>query len=238
MSGVRLAAACILWLVLLAVPPAMRAATGRTAILDRVVAVVGDHAILASDVDDEVRFAAMQGNEPAADNTPQRGLERVLDRTLIDEQRALQPGLAEVPQKEVDQSIAQMRASIPACAHDDCKSDADWEKFLAAHGFTPAEVRRRIGERLAILKFINLRFGVAARVPNADVQRYYDQVFKPELERSHAAVPVFSAVSSRIREILRQRQVDSMVDQWIKGLRSEDQVRILDTAYGSGENGQ
>lgn len=210
----------------------------KTAILDRVVAVVGDHAILASDVDDEMRFAALQGNEPPADNTPQRALERVIDRTLIDEQRALQPGLAEVPQQEVNKTIDALRASIPDCAEYQCKTDAGWEKYLAAHGFTPAEVKDRIRERLAVLKFIDLRFSVAARVPNEDVQNYYNRTFKPQLERAHAAVPAFNAVAPRIREILRQRQVDSMVDEWIKGLRSEDQVRILDSAYAPGASGQ
>jgi len=236
LSGVRLGAALIL-LLLLSAPGLARADAQKTAILDRVVAVVGDHAILASDVGDEMRFAALEGNEPPADNTPQRALERVIERTLIDGQRALQPGLAEVPPMEIDKSIAELRAAIPACAQDDCKTEAGWQKFLSVHGFTPAEVRDRIRERIAVLKFINLRFGVAARVPNPEVQKYYDQVLKPQLERSHAAVPALPAVASRIREILRQQQVDSMVDQWIKGLRSEQQVRILDTAYGNGENG-
>lgn len=216
-----------------------RADTQRTAILDRVVAVVDDQAILASDVDAEMRFAAFQpAAEPAADNTPERALERVLDRTLIDEQRVLQPGLAEVTRKEIDQSIATMRATLPACVQYKCKTDAGWQAFIAAHGFTQQQVADRIRERLAILKFIDLRFGVAARVPNPDVKKYYDQVLKPQLDRNHAAVPQYAAVAPRIREILRQQQVGVMLDQWLKSLRNEEHVRILDSAYGNGEAGQ
>jgi hypothetical protein len=213
--------------------------TQRSAILDRVVAIVGDQAILASDVDAEMRFAAFQPtSEPAADNTPQQALTRVIDRTLIDEQRVLQPGLAEVTPKEVDQAMATLRASIPACAQYQCKTDAEWQAFLAAHGFAQAEVADRIRERLAILKFIDLRFGVAARVSNPDVKKYYDQVLTPELEKSHATVPPFATVAPRIREILRQQQVSTMLDQWLRSLRNEDHVRILDSAYGNGEAGQ
>lgn len=219
--------------------PTLRADTQRTAVLDRVVAVVGDQAILASDVDEEMRFSALQPTvEPASDNTPQRALDRVLDRTLIDEQRALQPGLAEITQKQVEQSIADLRTLIPACAEYHCKTDAGWQAFLLAHGFTQSEVASHIRERLAILKFIDLRFGVATRVPNADVQKYYDQTLKPELERNHAAIPTFRSVAPRIREILRQQQVSTMLDQWLKSLRSEEHVRILDSAYGNGESGQ
>ncbi len=228
---------CVVILVLFA-PSGIHADTQRSAVLDRVVAVVGDQAILASDVDAEMRFAALQpAAEPAADNTPQRALDRVLDRALIDEQRSLQPGLAGITQKEIDQSIATMRETIPACVQFQCKTEAGWQAFLAAHGFTESEVVDRVRERLAILKFVDLRFGVAARVPNADVQKYYDQMLKPELERAKAVVPKYATVAPRIREILRQQQVGAMLDQWLKSLRKEEHVRILDLAYGDSADG-
>lgn len=211
----------------------------RNTVLDRVAAVVGNQAILASDVDEEMRFAAFQpGIEPAADNTPQRALQRVIDRTLIDQQRLLQPGIADISQREVTQSIDDLRATSSACAHADCKSAAGWNSVLAAHGFTQSEIEDRVRERLAILKFIDLRFGVAARVPNADVQKYYDQVLKPELEREKAEIPNINSIAPRIREILRQQQVSGLVDQWVKSLRSEANVRVLDAAYREGGAGQ
>jgi peptidyl-prolyl cis-trans isomerase SurA len=234
----------ILWLglVTLATAPLIARAesTGqRAAVLDRVVAVVGEQAILASDVDAEMRFAAFQPEiEPAADNTPERALDRVIDRTLIDEQRALQPGIAAISQKEVEQSIQNLRVTIPACAEFHCKSDAGWNAFLTAHGFTEREVADRLRERLEVLKFVNLRFDVAARVANADVQKYYDGVLRPKLENAKAAVPEFIVVAPRIREILRQQQVSVMLDQWLKSLRGEEHVRILDSAYGDGVTGQ
>ncbi len=223
------------------VPLGLRAQSNgqRAAVLDRVVAVVGDQAILASDVDAEMRFAAFQPEpEPAADNTPARALERVLERTLIEEQRALQPGLAGVSQKEVEQAIENLRATIPACAKYDCRTDAGWKAFVEAHGFTEPEVADRVRERLEILKFINLRFGVAARVSNAEVRKYYDEVLRPKLEAGHAAVPEYDAVAPQIREILRQQQVSGMLDQWLQSLRGEEHVRILDGAYGTVESGQ
>ena len=104
-----LLSACLLGCGLVGRSPA-RAQTQRTAVLDRVVADVDGQAILASDVDDEMRFSALlPGVEPAADNTPQRAMNRVIDRTLIDQQRALQPGVAVVSQKDVEHAIATMR---------------------------------------------------------------------------------------------------------------------------------
>lgn len=204
----------------------------RAAVLDRVVADVDGQAILASDVDDEIRFSALQpGVEPAADNTPQRALNRVIDRTLIDQQRALQPGVAVVSQKDVDQEIDTMRKQISAAANTDCESDAGWKAFLAQHGFTPGEIEARMHERLAILKFIDVRFGVVVQVSNADVRNYYEHELTPELKQDKAPLPELRIVAPRIREILRQRQVSNLIDEWLKSLRAEGHVQILDPAY-------
>lgn len=229
----------ILFLVVFHTSHILRADSKKSAVLDRVVAVVGDQAILASDVDEEMRFTVFQpAPEPAADNTPPRALNRVIDRTLIDQQRLLQTGLAQVSPQQVAESIVDLRKTIPACIHAQCETAAGWKEFLSTHGFTESELEDHVRERLEILKFIDLRFGVAARVPNADVQKYYEEVLKPELERDKAAVPSLSSVAPRIREILRQQQVSDLVDQWIKGLRSEANVRILDSAYREGGTGQ
>jgi len=214
-----------------------QAPSQRIAVLDRVVADVDGQAILASDVDDEMRFSALlPGVEPAADNTPQRALNRVIDRTLIDQQRALQPGVAVVSQKDVDQAIDTMRKQISAATNTDCESDAGWKAFLAQHGFTPNEVQDRMQERLAILKFIDVRFGVVVQVSNADVRNYYDQVLTPELKQSKQPLPDFRTAAPRIREILRQRQVSNLIDEWLKSLRAEGHVKILDAAYAETGN--
>ncbi|MHB1936731.1 MAG: SurA N-terminal domain-containing protein [Acidobacteriaceae bacterium] len=211
---------------------AVPVAAATTAVLDRVVADVDGQAILASDVDDEMRFSALQpGLEPPEDNTPQRALNRVIDRALIDQQRALQPGVAVVSQKDVDEAVAEMRKQISATTKTDCETDAGWKAFLARHGFTPEEVEDRMRERLAILKFIDVRFGVAAQVSNAAVRTYYAQVLTPELEKDKVPVPELRAVAPRIREVLRQQQVSNMIDEWLKGLRAEGHVQILDSAY-------
>ena len=214
-----------------------QAPSQRMAVLDRVVADVDGQAILASDVDDEMRFSALlPGVEPAADNTPQRALNRVIDRTLIDQQRALQPGVAAVSQKAVAQAIDTMRKQISAATNPDCETDAGWKACLAQHGFTPEEIQDRMRERLEILKFIDVRFGVVIQVSNADVRNYYDQVLTPELKQSQAPLPDLRTVAPKIRQILRQRQVSNLIDEWLKSLRAEGHVKILDAAYAETGN--
>ncbi|MES2221935.1 MAG: hypothetical protein V4587_13335 [Acidobacteriota bacterium] len=209
----------------------------RVAVLDLVVADADGQAILASDVDDEIRFSALlPGAEPAADNTPQRALNRVIDRALIDQQRALQPGVGLVSQKDVDQAIDTMRKQISAATHIDCENDAVWDAYLTQHGFSSSEVEKRMRQRLAILKFIDVRFGVVVQVSNADVRNYYDQVLTPELEQARQPLPEFRAVVPKIRQILRQRRVSNLIDEWLKSLRAEGHVQILDPAFADAGN--
>jgi peptidyl-prolyl cis-trans isomerase SurA len=202
-----------------------QAPSQRTAVLD-------GQAILASDVADEMRFSVLlPGVEPAADNTPQRALDRVIDRNLIDQQRGLQPGVAVVSQKDVDQAIATMRKQISAATNSDCETDAGWKAYLAQHGFTPGQIQDRMKERLEILKFIDVRFGVVVQVSTADVRNYYDQVLTPELKQSVNPLPDLRTVAPKIREILRQDRVSKLLDEWLKSLRAEGHVKILDPAY-------
>jgi parvulin-like peptidyl-prolyl isomerase len=124
-----------------------------------------------------------------------------------------------------------MRKQISAATNADCETDAGWKAYLAQHGFTPDEIQERMQERLAILKFIDVRFGVVVQVSNADVRNYYDQVLTPELRQSKQPLPDFRTVAPKIRQILRQRQVSKLIDEWLKSLRAEGHVQILDAAY-------
>jgi hypothetical protein len=44
--------------------------------------------------------------------------------------------------------------------------------------------------------------------------------------------PTLESVSDRIREILLQQQVNSLLRDWLHSLREQGSVQILDSAYG------
>lgn len=208
---------------------------GSSTVLDRIVAVVNGTPILASEVDEEMRFAVLQsGKVNGSDNTPQQALDRLIDRALLDHQRDLQPGVSDVSQKDVDQAIRTFRTSIPACTGSACQTSAGWTDVLKQHGFTPTEVQDRIRERLQIMNFLDLRFGAAIRISREDVQKYYAGTLKPELIARHASVPQLSAVAPRIQEVLWQQQFTALLNESLRNLHSEGEIRILDPVYGSG----
>lgn len=202
--------------------------------LDHVVAVVGDQAILQSDVEEEMRFTALQSNVlPTSQNTPLHALDRLIDRALINKERLLQPSFSTVTDVQVETAIAELKKTIPACIAADCSTYVGWKKFLESQGFTLQQAHDRVLERLQILKFIDWRFGSAVRITQKDVETYYQSVLLPEFTHETLSPPPLPRVSHRIREILQQQRITGLMDDWLKDLRTQGEVHIIDPAYAS-----
>jgi hypothetical protein len=210
---------------------------GHFVALDHVVAVVNGEVLLQSDVDAEMRFAAL---EPAlipsgttVKDTPQSALNRLISRVLIVQQmKELQQYNANIPEVEVEKSLEDARAHLPECAKYDCTTPKGWTAFLAANDLTEQEVLEHWKQRMAILKFIDARFRTGIRISQASIADYYTKTVVPAFERKHQAAPPLKSLSARIQEVLLQQQVNAQLQDWLKSLRAEGTLRILDTAYG------
>lgn len=200
-------------------------------VLDRVVAVVNRHAILASDIDDEIRLSVIDPNQVGQGTlTPQRALEQLISRALVEQQIRQQDALAAMPtQAEVEARLAELRKQLPACVHQNCASEAGWKAFLAEHGLTPQRVEAYIRYRMEILRFIELRFRAGIRISQPEIEAYYRDTLLPEY-RPGEAVPTLEQVAPRIEEILLEQQVNVLFDQWLTSLRKQGDVEILDAS--------
>ena len=101
--------------------------------LDHVVAVINGSVILQSDVQEEMRYAVLQPfSVNSARNTPQRALQRLIDRDLILQQMQAAQTVTPPTPEEVQQRITELRAVIPECAQYHCQTEAGWQAFLQA----------------------------------------------------------------------------------------------------------
>lgn len=217
---------------------AQTTAADKPIVLDRVIAIINGTVLLQSDVDEEMRFAMLEPLRVLpGQNTPRRGAQRLISRTLILEQmnEQQQPLTASGP--EVDKALDELRKQLPACANYHCSTDEGWAAFLNANGLTPQEVKERWSQRLAILHFIDIRFRSGLRISDSEIEQYYQKTLVPALEKTHETPPKLQDVSSRIQEILLQQHVTNLMQDWLKSLRDQGTVQILDPAYGesSGE---
>ena len=198
-------------------------------VLDSVVAVANKHAILSSDIDDEIRLSVLDPNligEGAL--TRQQALDQLISRALIEQQiRQEDIEAIEPSQDEVNARLNQIRQQLPACVHQNCATDAGWKLFLAAHGLTSERVESYLRYRLEILSFIEQRFRQGIQVSPQQIDEYYHQTLLPQYKPGET-IPPLDQVAPRIQEILLEQQVNVLFDAWLTNLRGQGDVEILD----------
>jgi hypothetical protein len=224
-------AACIVFAVS---TQALAQTPAEPVVLDRVVAVVNNQAILASDLDDEIRLSVL---DPARGGlgvlTREGALDQLISRTLIQQQireediQTVEPSTA-----EVNDRLGEIRKELPACVHKDCASDAGWQAFLIAHGLTPERVQAYLRYRIEILRFIEERFRQGIQIPHQDIQTYYNETLLPQYTKGEA-IPPLDQVAPRIQEILLQQRVNVLFDGWLENLRKQGEIEVLDPALES-----
>ncbi len=202
--------------------------------LDHVVAAIGTNVILESDVREEMQFSALEPLRVLpGEDTPDRALRRLIDRTLILEQMKLQQQPVTTPAPQVQQAIEQLRQEIPDCSRYHCETQQGWDSFLQVHDLTQKLVGERWSQRMAILRFIDVRFRAGIRISKQQIANYYAKTLLPALAKTHEPAPPLADVSPRIEEILLQQQVSSLFQDWLASLRDQGNVRIVDPTYSA-----
>ena len=207
--------------------------------------MVNNQAILFSDLDDEIRLSVLDAGRGGLNVlTPKRALQQLISRTLIEQQiRQEDVQTAEPPPSEIAARLMEIRKDLPACVRENCTSDAGWSAFLAAHGLTPEHVDIYLRNRLQILRFIESRFRQGIRISPEEIDTYYRETLLPQYTPGKA-IPSLDEVAPRIEEILLQRQVNVLFDDWLKNLRSQGNVEVLDATLetadlpGEGRSGK
>ena len=202
--------------------------------LDHVVAIIGSNVLLQSDVEQEMHLSALEPLQVLpGENTPGSALTRLVDRTLILEQMAQQQQPTTTPAPEVDKSLAELRRQIPACAKFDCETPEGWDRFLQSNDLNGEVVERRWSQRMAILRFVDLRFRSGIRISQDQIATYYQKTLVPALAKDNQNAPPLAEVSARIQEILLQQQVSGLFQDWLSSLRDQGNVQIVDPAYNT-----
>ena len=214
----------------------MRAAPAQRETLDRVVAVVNNQPVLWSDITSEIRFAVLDPEQVNGTLTPQRALQELISRTLIQQQISEEDATAAEPSDEdVQARVSEIRKELPACVRVGCATDAGWQGFLKANQLTADQIEKYLRLRLEILRFIEIRFRQGIRISSEETEAYYRDKLVPQYTKG-AQAPPLSAVAPRIEEILLEQQVNVMFDSWLDNLRKQGNVEVLDpTLESSGE---
>ena len=199
-------------------------------VLDRVVAVVNNQAILESDLLKEKRLSILEPNVAGQTaESPQLALQRLISRTLIRQQIREEDAQTAVPTAdEVAARLSGLRKELPVCVRENCATDAGWNAFLQVHDLTQLEVEAYLRSRLEILHFIEIRFRQGIRIEQQQIATYYHDTLLPQYQ-SGQTVPTLEQVAPRIEEILLQQQVNTLFSGWLDNLRKQGDVEVLDS---------
>ncbi|WP_058189626.1 hypothetical protein [Terracidiphilus gabretensis] len=200
-------------------------------VLDRVEAVVGNQAILSSDIENELRLSVLDPERgQRGPLTARRALQLIVSRALIQQQvQQSYMQVAEPSDEDVQARLKELREQLPLCVKEKCASDAGWTAFLKEYNLSQPEIVNYLRLRIEILNFIEYRFRQGVQIQQDQIEKYYRETLLPQYPKNEKA-PALETVAPRIEEILLQQQVNVLFSTWLRNLRKQGDVEILDPA--------
>ena len=80
---------------------------------------------------------------------------------------------------------------------------------------------------MQLLKFIEVRFRNGIKVSDAEIKEFYEKRMMPEYATRNVTPPKLDTISKRIEEVLLQQQVGALLVDWLKSLRVQGSVKIM-----------
>jgi hypothetical protein len=101
------------------------------------------------------------------------------------------------------------------------------ESHIASEGLTVAAVRRMLAQQMYLSRFLDYRFRPAVQVDDAQVEKFYNEEFAPQVKQRGQPVPALESVEETIREVLVQREITRRADEWLDEARGHLQIETL-----------
>ncbi|MDR3764587.1 MAG: hypothetical protein P4M01_10865 [Acidobacteriota bacterium] len=213
--------ACAVLLGCLAVAP-VHALAPAAGVVDRVIAVVNRQPVTWSDLDERMRFEALQNRRPLSSLTGadrHSAFEHLVQARLLSEQtQAFTP----VRSEETAAQLAELRVSWQME-----KDDAGWNAVLASYGLSEDRLRDLMTSQLQVLQFVEFRVRPMVRVSRDEVEEYYTQRLLPQLIAQGAKPEPLETVNGQIRRLLTEKKLNDETDKFLTSLRAQTPVEIL-----------
>lgn len=185
---------------------------------DRVMAVVDEDPILASELERVISLGLVPRTEGEPDDAYRR---RVLDG-LIEERLRFHEidryGFEQVPVDLVEKQMAEIRARFP--------NDEAFRKTLRDLGLTQQELRQIVARQLMVLTHVDEQLGPRVFVSLDDITAYYRNVLTPELQKQGAKVPPIEDVRDQIRAVLKEQRLNQELEKWTEELRRKADIHM------------
>ena len=191
-------------------------------VIDGIVATVNRQPVFQSDWEEAIAFEALMQQKSVAQMAKAdrlKALQRLIDRQLLEAQMGnetfLQPS-----DDDLDKDIAKLRAQLPKGT-----DDQSWQKFLAGYGLTQETLKARLRAEVRVMNFVEVRLRPNVHVQPEEVESYYRNQLLPDLQTTGGTAVTLNEVEPRIHELLVQRRMDELLDQWLHNLRQQADIK-------------
>ena len=192
---------------------------------DRILAVVDEDPILASDVRRVIRLGLAQpetGEDGEVLEDEKIFRRRVLE-SLIEQRLRFHAvelfGFQQMPVEAVDQELEKLRSSF--------EDPQELSRRRLEVGLDENGLRQLLRRQLLVLTYIEERLGPRIFIRQEDIQVYYQETLVPEMEASGAPLPPLPEVREQIRLVLREERLNEEIETWTRELREDAEIQVM-----------
>jgi hypothetical protein len=183
--------------------------------IDGVAARIEDDILTDSEVRELAAFQQLvDGKSKSRDELIRELVDQWIVRGEADASKYPQP-----TKEDVVRAYEQLVAQFPSLD--------EFEKRCSAVGLSEEAVRRMLDQQIYLARFLDYRFRPAAQVDEKQIQAYYNDEFAPQLKARGEKVPPADDVEDTIREVLVQRDIDTLAKQWLDDTRDRLKIDIM-----------
>jgi transcriptional regulator with XRE-family HTH domain len=191
------------------------------------VANVNGHVVLQSDWEEELAFEAfVNARSPDSFTAEERkaALDRLIDQELLREQ--VRPSEV-APADEIAARVKDVRKLHPEAVTDD-----GWRAALQRCGITQADLERRLGESIQLMRLVEARLRPSIQIDQKAVESYYHDQLIPELKKAGNREVALPEVFSHIKDLLAEQRLNQLLHGWLATLRSASRIQTSQAGRG------
>ena len=194
-------------------------------ILDQTVAVVGDRAITAGEVEEQMALEDLDREQPRERSAERyrEVIERLIRLRLVQREMDL-AGFIGATDAQVRQQMDFMRGQSGGAAQ--------LQQTLANYDLSETILENFIRQQLDFQLFVGFRFRTGLVIPREEVEAYYATEFRSQLP-AFSSPPPLDLVYEDLEAELVERRVDPLLNDWINRVRSQTRIMIVERSSAS-----
>ena len=181
-------------------------------IIDKIGAIVNDEVITQSEI-----YALQKLNLNLSGLPTRNILDERIEHHLVLQQVAKQPPLL-LPEDEVQEQISKY-------AQQHGGTDGLIE-FLNSIGMNYSDFEMEVREQMSIRRFIADRFRPFVNMSIEEAEKYYSEVYSPQVKASGQEVPPFPETFNEIQTRLIESRMQDRIKDWLLELRRNATITI------------